>query len=410
MAYAMEEYGIQVLNDIPVCCSNCKCRFFITADSITREESYDRAPMGTRINYAFHSISSCPTCGQEVEYEQEASEYPAGAVESIYYPNCFGAEIILLPEVAIPVYDEELYVSDDPAYSRYSSAEPEVLELGCKLCIDIEDGDAYLGTQLYIPNRRTTLWLNPAGRLLPILIEETGSIRFDDNRAVFAEVIQTNPKIGAMRLLGKVAEAVIVRNCNENAQLNRLWLSKARRNRTIQRTADTFRPIGTGLHSTKRDNPQKYNPSDPQRDIIWINDRGEYALVSGGQITTGIPAGLQVKVSGNGINYILRALINRRYEVPLVYFPMNNDYDRILAMANRDNIVIEPDVDFINVRNVDENAFFEICDYYPLLLDLFAGKLSGEDFIREASGISPIRNGILATALSLPKSEIRIIH
>lgn len=83
-----------------------------------------------------------------------------------------------------------------------------------------------------------------------------------------------------MRLLGKVAEAVIVRNCIDDPQLNRTWISKARKNRTSQRIADTFHAIGTGLNSTKKRYPHKYSPSDPQRDIIWINNDGECALVS----------------------------------------------------------------------------------------------------------------------------------
>ena len=35
-------------------------------------------------------------------------------------------------------------------------------------------------------------------------------------------------------------------------------------------TAKKFEALGTGLESTKRAYPRHYNPSDPQRDIIWV--------------------------------------------------------------------------------------------------------------------------------------------
>ena len=164
------------------------------------------------------------------------------------------------------------------------------------------------------------------------------------------------------------------------------------------------------LDSTKIRYPQKYNPSDPQRDIIWVNERGDYALSANSQISRGMIAGLQIKVSGNGIKYIQKALAEQRYEIPLVYFPMNNDFDLILDRINRNGIIVTPGVDFIDVREVDEEAYFEIQDFYPLLINLFTGRLSGDAFVKEASGITPLRNGILAASLSTSQSEIKIIH
>ncbi|MCH4007532.1 MAG: DUF572 domain-containing protein [Eubacterium sp.] len=410
MALDFETHGLQIIKDIPVRCENCRTNFFISTDEIERDEDCENAHMGTRINYRFYAECSCPKCGNEIVFWQDASEYPEGAVESVYYPECSGAEILNPPDIEIPIYDDEIYISNDSLYSRRFTAEPRALTIKGKLAVDIFDGDAHIENQLYLPNKRTTIWLNPAGRLLPILIEETGSIRFEENRAVFAEVLQKNPKIGAMCLLGKVAEAVIVRNCTDDALLNRIWLSKARKNRTTQRIADSFKAIGTGLHSTKNRYPRKYNPSDPQRDVIWINNTGECALVAGGQASAGNIAGLQIKVSGNGLNYIKKSLSDLKYEVPLVYFPMNDDFDMILDRVNRTGTFIEPGIDFIDVREIDEDAFLEIQEYYPLLLGLFMDRLSGDDFVREATGIEPLRNGIIATTLSVPKSDVRIIH
>lgn len=167
--------------------------------------------MGSRMNRTFYSECCCPNCGQNVSFEQNASEYPEGSIEHVYYPKCSGGEILVAPKVEISYFNDELYVSDVPSYSRRLSSKPTVLNLDYKLSIDVVDGDAHIENKLNLQDKRTTIWLNPIERLLPILIEETGTIRFDENKAVFAEVLQTNPKIGAMRLLGKVAEAIMVK-------------------------------------------------------------------------------------------------------------------------------------------------------------------------------------------------------
>lgn len=410
MSYDYVMNGLQITKDILIQCDRCGRDFFISTEEIEQEDYSENAPMGARTNYTFYSECTCPNCGRDIFFEQRASEYPLGAVEYVDEPTCKGGLVLTPPEVEVPNYDDDMYVSDDPIYSRRLVAEPVSLELSQKLFINVADGDANIGDQLYSPRKRATIWLNPAGRLLPILVEETGSIRFEENQAVFAEIIQSNPQIGAMRLLGKVAEAVLVRNCTDDLELNRMWLSKARKIRTNHQHAEIFKAIGTGLHSTKHKYPQKYSPSDPQRDIIWVNENGECALMGGGRTTAGVVAGLQVKVSGNGINYIRKSLADQRYEVPLVYFPINDDYHKILESINRTRVIVEPGIDFIDVRDFDENSFWEIQDYYPLLLKLFSGQISAERFVNEAINIPTLRNGVLATAMSVPKSEVRILH
>lgn len=47
----------------------------------------------------------------------------------------------------------------------------------------------------------------------------------------------------------------------------------------ISVVADSFQAIGTGLYSTKRNHPKKFNYTDPQRDIIWINKDEECATM-----------------------------------------------------------------------------------------------------------------------------------
>lgn len=408
MSFDVEPYDIQIVRDIPIRCLRCGNEFFITVDEIEHDDSREDAPMGLRIHHDFYTECTCPRCKQWISFQLAVFEYPIGSIEYIDNYKCNGGDVLETPEVDIPYYDDNLYVSVDSVYTRQSAVEPIPLNLGKKLAIDVADGDATIGDQLYASDGISTIWASPAGRLLPILVDETGSIRFDENKATFAEILLTNPNIGAMRLLGKVAEAVLVRNCAYNRNLNRRWLSKAKRERLTQGDTDPYKAIGTGLHSTKRTYPHKYSPSDPQRDIIWIDENEDCALVKGFRATSGRIAGLQVKVSGNGLNYIRKPLTNRYYEVPLVYFPMSNDYDTILDKVNHEGVIVEPGADFIDVREIDTNAFYEIQEYYPLLQYLFSGRMSVDEFVMKASGMVPLRNGILATTLSATQSDIRI--
>lgn len=60
-------------------------------------------------------------------------------------------------EIEFPFFDDELYVSDDPIFAKHPDTRPAVLDIVRPLEIYIVDGDAHIGDQLYIPNKRTTL-------------------------------------------------------------------------------------------------------------------------------------------------------------------------------------------------------------------------------------------------------------
>ena len=253
-------------------------------------------------------------------------------------------------------------------------------------------------------------------RLFDILVDETNIIHFDTNGASLAEIIDaTNPRNTAIKLLGKVAEAVVVRRCADNNIINKKWLDKARRGNSRIDVANRFIAVGTGLHSTKRKYPHKYNPSDSQRDIIWMDENGNIANVIGSNSVSGLQAGLQIKVSGNGVNYVQRAVVANRYEVPIVYFPLNNDFDRIVHNINRkvERGDISPVIvgeDLINAIDIDRAAYNSVREFYPILLDLFYGRISADDFVKEATGIASMQNAILANALENRASKILVFR
>ena len=89
-------------------------------------------------------------------------------------------------------------------------------------------------------------------------------------------IFQLNPEKTTMSLLGKIAEAVIVRRCREDDASNKKWLSIARRKKAKSKTAERFQAVGTGLMRTKTDYPSIYNPADTQRDIVILTISYQY--------------------------------------------------------------------------------------------------------------------------------------
>lgn len=294
-----------------------------------------------------------------------------------------------------------------------------------ELQVALIDGDGHIiALQPYYDyqyGKRDLKILLPAygRRLGEILVDETGSIRFEDNKWKLAEIITIDSSVASMNLLGKIAEAVIVRECADNPEENYEWFQRARRAKAQRRTAKKFHAIGTGLNSTKTRFPKRYNPSDPQRDIIWVDDDGIPALMFGGNGNSGIEAGVQVKVSLDGRRYILNDLLNRRYEVPLVYFPLRNDFDRIVDEISRKTIIdpytkvqryIVPGEDFIDVKAVSPEIFEEIRAYLPLVRALIDGELTAWDIVNESTHNPLLQNAVVSSVLTETNATPLIYH
>jgi hypothetical protein len=272
--------------------------------------------------------------------------------------------------------------------------------------------------------RRSTDILIPVrgGRLIQILQDEIGNISYEHNRLVLKHIFVSNVNVTAMTLLGKIAEAVLVRRCEENEQVNRQLFQLSRRKMARKATARRFKAIGTGLKTTQRSFPKRYNPSDPQRDIIWVDDEGIPALISGSSAMAGIEAGLQVKVSLHGTEYMVNDLTSNRYEVPMVYFPINNDFERVIdrLVKDRRSHVLDTETgdyrgirvgeDLVDIRAYDYDAFEEVKDYYPIIYDLINGDIDLVDLIDIARGNGTLENTVLLTALSASNAGAIILE
>lgn len=245
-------------------------------------------------------------------------------------------------------------------------------------------------------------------KLFDILFDELGIIRYEDNKFALKTIIEMNVNNSVMKIAGKVAEAVIVRRCNNDNEINKKWLSLARRQTIRSKTVEKFHAIGTGLLSTKQKFPTRYDVSNPQRDIMWIDNDRKTALVKGSSYCAGLEAGLQIKkVSKDGKAYFFNDLVKMKYEIPVVYFDICNDFDSIAndlyKLRNRNaGISINIGEDFVSARAVDYNAYQEVLYHIDLIDALINGKITPEQLIDTAasSDSSSLKNAIFSAGLS----------
>ncbi|MEQ0325650.1 hypothetical protein [Klebsiella sp. JB_Kp015] len=223
--------------------------------------------------------------------------------------------------------------------------------------------------------------------LMTILSEELGLVDVNDEGFLYAKIIVTSdPNVSVMRLLGKIAEAMVVKECNESVVANRLWGMYARKGKIPHKSLDSFRAIGTGLNSTQRLYPTKYNPTDPQRDVIWINKENEKEELL--QITNNsncaIIAGIQLKVSTDGFRYIFKSDIARgKYEVPLVYFDLSNDYYKLTNAIYDQEFNVGIGTDIVRGRDISISIHELLLSYYSVIHDLVMGKMTIDQIIKD---------------------------
>ncbi|ELI9034850.1 hypothetical protein ACWQEN_002930 [Morganella morganii] len=169
--------------------------------------------------------------------------------------------------------------------------------------------------------------------LLDILISES-YITPDLNLKL---VTSNDPKEDATRLMGSIAEAVVVKYCNDYPEVNRILGMHARAGQIQHSILDQYVAVATGSLKTQTNYQMHYNPCDTQRDILWVSKKDNCSQLlcinpkpsSNG----GIAAGLQVKASTNGIAYVVPNI--KDYYFPVLYFDLENDFDRVEAAVRQ---------------------------------------------------------------------------
>lgn len=192
-------------------------------------------------------------------------------------------------------------------------------------------------------------------------------------------------------LLGKYAEAIMVMQCNNHPSINRYFARIARLGRLSSNDyLNNFVAIGTGLYST--DNNPNYShhhqPNERQRDIVWVDKRELLSLLTIPK-KPGAIAGIQIKVSYNWRNVLKKDIT--RYRFPILYFDMNNDWDRLdgyIKQKKKDS-EITGDTKFNNINLVPKNEYTDAMEdilkwFEKKLIAIVEGKLTIEKLIEMA--------------------------
>lgn len=251
--------------------------------------------------------------------------------------------------------------------------------------------------------------------LCDLLANDLGVVNFSDrNLEVNYVKAPERKKVRAesMQLLGRLAEALIVRECRESPEKNREWASLARRGNNVA-SLENYIAVGTGLQSTKRQVSKirmQYSPNDTQRDIIWVSKKDELSeLMTSESSGVVYRAGFQVKVSRNKDN-VLRNLRNKEYSCPVVYFDLNGGFSYVARKLQEDAEILgtahwQVGVDLIQGREVSEKLHLTLLQFLPLLDQLFEGSLQLSDLLHEIPEIRTAITNRLIQTTKLPTQQ-----
>lgn len=255
--------------------------------------------------------------------------------------------------------------------------------------------------------------------LCDLLTNELGVVSFTNSNLEISYVKafeRRDVRAESMRLLGKLAEALIVRQCRESPEKNREWASLARRGKNVA-SLDNYIAIGTGLQSTKNHASKlrmQYSPNDTQRDIIWIKKEDELSeLMTSASSGVIYRAGLQIKVSRNKDN-VLRNLRNKDYSCPVVYFDLNGGFSYVARKLQEDAETFgashwQVGVDLIQGREVSEDLHFTLLQFLPLLDQLFEGTIELADLLQEIPEIrTAITNRLIQTTRISAQQPVQV--
>jgi hypothetical protein len=190
---------------------------------------------------------------------------------------------------------------------------------------------------------------------------------------------RTHPNIFIGKLLGYIAEGIVVRACNESLSDNRRWANIARvlkEESTFFMSVlkkifyepfldnpDNYKAIGTGFAKTAKDYGALHNPLS-DRDICWIhgfNDAKELLSIRGVKLNKQRHAGLQLKVSIKGdATYVVNYFCSKPYFklYPVVYFDLGDDFylvrEKLLSIIRgidtkkkvSENSILNPNISF----------------------------------------------------------------
>lgn len=251
------------------------------------------------------------------------------------------------------------------------------------------------------------------------LLREIGAVELNtNNELVISSFFANQPKGMVSRILGYVAEGLVVRECNQSFSENRKWANYARMLRQNSNSVfqllksifykpflenpDNYIAVGTGFTKTKSYHNHIYNPQS-DRDICWIhsyNHAKELITVEGMKKNKTHVAGIQLKVSlGKKGDYVTNYFKKKPYYTlyPVVYFDLGDDFHQVKDnLLNLDSDTVKPNTLF--ARNVNYEAFSrkEIVD-----IMLIRGKSIAPELHEELLYYKKVLNKIISGKIKL---------
>jgi hypothetical protein len=236
--------------------------------------------------------------------------------------------------------------------------------------------------------------------LLDLLTQEA----YIDANLQLKQIFTDNNQADATRLIGNLAEALVVEYCRKHPEVNRTLATYARFGERATKSLDNFLAIGTGSKATEMNYRQHYQPRDTQRDIVWIDktDNSKLLACVGGTASSSTTAGLQVKASQDGINYVLPSISD--YYYPILYFDLSDDWGIVEQAAKAKN----PNATLIHPDEIMREIKEHLKGYYKLVLALIQKKMTIKDIIDKSmyEGDSPLIAGIAASDVNIDKTII----
>lgn len=231
--------------------------------------------------------------------------------------------------------------------------------------------------------------------LLDVLVEES----LINENLQLTQIFTGNAHADATRLIGSIAEALVVKACNDNPEVNRTLGRIARGGRRNSSSLDDFVAVATGSQNTKNYYPAYYNPSDTQRDIIWVKKdetQNQLLCLSPAQTPNSAkPAGIQVKASHDGVRYVVSTISD--YHYPVLYFDLKNDFEAVkqaIRFKHKSAMLVHPSEFHHELKQI-------LNGFYDIVVDIINGKTTIRDVIDHCkyNGLTEVLSGIDASGV-----------
>lgn len=237
--------------------------------------------------------------------------------------------------------------------------------------------------------------------LLDTLVEES----YISENLVLRQVLTGNAHADATRLIGSIAESLVVDYCSKDTYVNQTLAMYARSGLRQTQSLNNYVAVATGSMRTKRSYSQHYNPSDTQRDIIWVdknNTENQLLCINKKNNLSAKPAGLQIKASHDGVNYVLPTIED--YHYPVLYFDLNDDW----GVVNKAVMQKFPGSILINPDEIQREIKHILKGFFDIVISIINGTMTVHQLIKELNyeGQSVLKSGIEAGKFSTEEKII----